>query len=80
MKPPNDPAFPAYDEPRGTCPRCGSASVTHILFGMPTPDIVESRPQWVALGGCSIVAGYPDRECDACGYGWEAAPHSEPLD
>jgi hypothetical protein len=32
------------------CPSCGSAKVTHILFGSPVNPAAE--PEWVRFGGC----------------------------
>lgn len=71
MRQPEDHSEGSYPYPRGTCPRCSSGSVAHTLFGMPDPRILESAPDWVVLGGCSISPGITDRECNECGHKWE---------
>jgi hypothetical protein len=58
-----------YDVPRGTCPRCGSGDVQHLLVGMPAwPESMDRTPDWVEWVGC-IHPGH-DRECDHCGLAW----------
>jgi hypothetical protein len=55
--------------PRGTCPRCQSSKVTHIVIGMPDFGEVESAPSWVDFAGC-VVHSSDDRRCDGCGKTW----------
>jgi ribosomal protein S27AE len=58
-----------YDIPRGTCPRCGSAEVRHLVIGMPTgPGAFDTTPDWVTWVGC-MHPGH-DRECARCGTAW----------
>ena len=58
-----------YSRPRGTCPRCGSGDVNHLVIGMPAlPESMDSTPDWVEWVGC-IHPGH-DRECDGCGLAW----------
>jgi hypothetical protein len=58
-----------YDVPRGTCPRCGSGDVRHLVIGMPAlPESMSATPDWVEWVGC-LHPGH-DRECDACGLDW----------
>ena len=58
-----------YDLPRGTCPRCGSGDVRHLMIGDPThPESMDITPNWVEWVGC-IHPGH-DRECDGCGLDW----------
>ncbi|KQV78080.1 hypothetical protein ASC64_03625 [Nocardioides sp. Root122] len=61
-----------YDAVRGTCPRCGSADVLHLVIGMPAArDDVGGGPDWVRWVGC-VHPGH-DRECRSCGAHWVAA-------
>ena len=68
---------------RGTCPQCGSAEVTHIVFGFPADP--ESAPPWISFGGCVTFEGpsaSSDRACDRCGHSWVSriAPDGEASD
>lgn len=66
---PPDPDRPAYDEPRGMCPSCGSDEVIHLVVGLPAdPDSMEEDPDWVRWIGCPYP-GY-DRTCAQCGATW----------
>ena len=41
-----------YDVPRGTCPRCGSGDVRHLVIGMPAlPESMSATPDWVEWWG-----------------------------
>lgn len=56
-------------EDRGTCPRCGSGEVAHLVIGMPAgPDVMQDGPEWEVWVGC-VHPGH-DRECRACGVVW----------
>ena len=45
---------PPYDVPRGTCPRCGSTQVVHLVIGMPaSPEELGSGPDWVSWSAAS---------------------------
>jgi hypothetical protein len=58
-----------YALPRGSCPRCGSGDVRHLMIGMPAhPQSMDSTPSWVEWVGC-MHPGH-DRECDGCGLDW----------
>ena len=62
-----------YDVPRGTCPSCGSAEVTHLIIGMPMgPPEDLGDPPWVSWVGC-LHPGY-NRRCSACDHTWDALP------
>jgi hypothetical protein len=62
------------EETRGTCPRCGSGDVIHVVLGMPAPFEVASAPPWVEFAGC-VVDGEPStRRCDRCGADWNPTP------
>lgn len=40
--------FEPYDVPRGSCPRCGSNDIRHLVIGLPTgPEPMNSTPVWV---------------------------------
>jgi hypothetical protein len=66
-----------YDLPRGTCPRCASAEVRHLIIGFPAgPEPMNSTPDWVAWVGCDHP-GY-DRVCEHCGFAWSSAEPSRP--
>ncbi|WP_166139178.1 hypothetical protein [Nocardioides ochotonae] len=58
---------------RGTCPRCGSADVTRVEWGMPAPEGSEGslRPPWLQSGGC--VVGQYDAICAECEQRWWAS-------
>ena len=54
---------------RGRCPRCGSGRDAHLVYGLPTRDLVESAPPCVWFPGC-VTDGPEDRDCGACGHTW----------
>ena len=54
---------------RGRCPRCGSGRVAHLVYGVPTRDVIDSAPAWVWFPG-AVVDGPEDRDCGACGHTW----------
>ncbi|HET6652639.1 MAG TPA: hypothetical protein VFH10_08365 [Nocardioides sp.] len=54
---------------RGRCPRCGSGRVAHLVYGVPTRDVIDSAPAWVWFPG-SVADGPEDRDCGACGHAW----------
>jgi hypothetical protein len=57
------------DEKR--CPRCGSAELVPIVYGLPSRETFEAaREGRVALGGCMIHPDSPDHTCDSCGHEW----------
>lgn len=54
---------------RPACGRCGSTTLHHRVFGMPTQEMFEesdSRPD-VALAGCCVMEGAWTVECVTCG-------------
>ena len=56
------------DEQIPSCPRCHSAEVTPILYGLPSAEgfaMVERGE--VMLGGCVIDASSPKWACKSCG-------------
>ena len=53
------------------CPRCGSSDVTKIVYGLPSPELVErSRRERTVLGGCVIGPDSPVWQCLACDAQW----------
>ncbi len=67
-----------YDLPRGTCPRCGSGNVRHLIVGLPAgPEPMNSTPDWVDWLGC-VHPGH-DRQCDQCGLTWSCTAGGNPV-
>jgi hypothetical protein len=56
---------------RQKCPKCGSANVAQIIYGLATPteklkkEIKEKR---ITLGGCMVYDGAPEWACNKCGH------------
>lgn len=49
------------------CPKCDSAKVVEILYGMPTQEVFEDADRGlVALGGCCISGREPSWKCLEC--------------
>lgn len=65
----------SYDVPRGSCPRCGSGEVTHVLAGLPVGPV--ETPSWVAWVGC-MPPGHT-RECGQCRLLWVHAAEGDAL-
>lgn len=50
------------------CPRCGSKQVVPILYGMPSPEMIERSARGeIVIGGCLTSENNPCWECLACG-------------
>ena len=67
-----------YDVPRGTCPRCGTDQIVHLVIGMPTSADATTGPHWASWVGC-IHPGF-DRSCAECGLTWDSRPRDEQDD
>ena len=53
------------------CPSCGSDTVLTIVFGYPSPELIEEMQQGkVALGGCCMSEDDPEWECTDCEHRW----------
>ena len=53
------------------CPRCHSDEVIPIVYGVPTPKMLEdSWARRMALGGRVAWPGAPDYACRNCGHDW----------
>jgi hypothetical protein len=69
------------DAPR-RCPRCSSDEIISILYGTPSPDLVEeARAGRAVLGGKVFWPEAPEWLCVVCGHEWaeqaeEAGPFS----
>ena len=53
-----------------TCPSCGEGDARPIIWGMPSPELMEAAEAGlidVALGGCCVTEDDPTHECRACG-------------
>jgi YgiT-type zinc finger domain-containing protein len=60
---------------RKQCPRCGSSNVAEILYGYPSPELMERRrDEPIVLGGCEIHPDGPAWRCLECGEEWGAEP------
>jgi len=71
------------DAPR-RCPRCSSDEVIRILYGTPSPDLLDllekARVGRVALGGDVFWPEAPQWVCVACEHEWrEEAEEWGPL-
>lgn len=53
------------------CPKCNSAEIIPILYGMPTYETFEEAEKGnIKLGGCEVFGGIPDKYCKACKHEW----------
>jgi hypothetical protein len=53
-----------------TCPACGEGDARPIIWGMPSPelmDAVQAELVDVVLGGCCVTDDDPTHACRACG-------------
>lgn len=56
---------------RPTCPECGSADVVPIVYGLPSPELIEEAKRGeVSLGGCCLTGNDPQWFCKACEHEW----------
>ncbi|MGD9525537.1 MAG: hypothetical protein AB7V44_01980 [Pseudonocardia sp.] len=61
--------------PRETCPRCTRVLGIPIEYGLPDEELrAEAERGEVAIGGCIVRDGAPDRYCTGCGYEWVRGP------
>ena len=53
------------------CPKCHSAKVAPIMYGMPSYEgFQEAERGEVILGGCIVMPGQPDYGCLDCKHQW----------
>lgn len=58
-------------EAASRCPRCHSDEVLRVVYGMPSPEMVEeSIAGRVALEGRMAWPEAPDWRCAVCGHEW----------
>jgi hypothetical protein len=54
------------------CPKCKTKEGVDIIYGMPSPELLElSMLGEVALGGCDIGGDDPERRCLKCDHEWQ---------
>lgn len=59
----------------GRCPRCESAAVAPIVYGLPSGQLLDSAGRGeIVLGGC--IVGPQEWACLACGYLWPLPPEA----
>jgi len=53
------------------CPECKQNAGVNLVYGYPSVDLAEKVERGeIALGGCAIEEGQPQRRCLACGAEW----------
>lgn len=52
----------------GRCPRCGSADVLTIVYGLVEPGMFAGRR--VDLGGCCVASDSPAWRCQDYSHAW----------
>jgi hypothetical protein len=58
-------------ESRSRCPYCGSHVVIAVVYGYPSPEMLETEGAGdIELGGCVVIPGGPTSRCKTCGHGW----------
>jgi HD domain len=53
-----------------TCPSCGEGNARPIIWGMPSPELMDAVHQGlidVELGGCCVTEDDPTHSCRSCG-------------
>src|SRR5699024_7236769 len=54
-----------------TCENCGSPNIVTIIYGNPSPQLMEEYKQGkVQLGGCDIAPWNPKWHCKNCLHEW----------
>ena len=55
------------------CPRCNSAHVVPIVYGLPTAGLGDQAERGeVTLGGCCVAGDDPEWHCRDCSWVWNA--------
>lgn len=65
--------MPRITQEKVACPRCGSADVAKIIWGLPVlTDQLEHEIKLgaVSLGGCCVTGNDPTHECNECSFKW----------
>ena len=64
-------AMPSPRETKPRCPRCGSAKVVPVLYGLPGPKAEEEAERGaIELAGCVLPKRPDDWCCRACEHRW----------
>ena len=65
-----------------TCPKCHSAEVRPIVYGLPSQEGVQAaQEKKIVLGGCFISSSAHKWGCVDCGHRWGGTePPQEPDD
>jgi hypothetical protein len=54
-----------------TCPKCNARAGIPILYGYPSPGMLEkSEAGKIELGGCIVTFDQPEWSCRACHHRW----------
>jgi hypothetical protein len=60
------------------CPACKQKTGVDLLYGMPTDEAFElAGKNLLALGGCCMALGGPERSCTSCGHEWRIKRRSD---
>ena len=51
---------------RKRCPACQSTQVAAIVYGYPSPELVNEARDDIVLGGCVLSPRSPRWQCRAC--------------
>lgn len=69
---PPSPEYPMSPRPHLECPNCGSDRVLPVVYGLPSPELLDMAMQgFVMLGGCSV--GLSDWSCNYCHHEWASS-------
>lgn len=54
-----------------TCPKCQSKNIAAIVFGFPSPEMIEGEDKGdIVLGGCCVEVDDPEWRCKDCEHEW----------
>jgi hypothetical protein len=63
------------DTSNATCPKCGSADIIPIGYGLPTEEAFKKAHRGLlVLGGCLVGAGMPQKACKRCEHRFDPMP------
>jgi ribosomal protein L37AE/L43A len=59
------------EKPQLNCPNCGSDRVMPIVYGFPSPALLDMAMQrFIAIGGCTVDGSESLWACDTCHHEW----------
>lgn len=62
------------EKPPSPCPKCASADVVQIVWGLPTSATIKAASEGlVHLGGCCVTSESPKWLCRSCQHRWGRA-------